>query len=57
LKLTKTVSGKQEEVKFEWDRGRLYDKMAVWILYEKCLEAVKARVTDIQKNRRYRGRP
>jgi len=31
--------------------------MACLVLYEKCLDAAKARVSDIQKNRRLRYRP
>ncbi len=35
----------------------MFDKLSVLILYEKCLEARKARVTDVHKNKRVRGRP
>ena len=57
LKVTKMNQGKAEEIKFEWDRSRVYDKMACLVLYEKCIDAARARVADIQKNRRLRYRP
>ena len=28
--------GKQEEVKFEWERERLFDKLACLVLMERC---------------------
>lgn len=57
LKLSKLVNGKNEEVKFDWQRLRVYDKLTCLVLYERCLDSVKAKVVDIQKNRRFRYRP
>nr|POE88077.1 dna topoisomerase 3 [Quercus suber] len=36
------------KVKFSWSRGHLFDRMAVVILYERCLVAKFARITKVQ---------
>lgn len=35
---------KVEEIKFEWDRERLFDKMTTLVLYERCLDASIAKI-------------
>jgi len=47
----------KEEVKFEWARHRIFDKLVGLVLYEKCLDAQQAKVIDVQTNRRTRYRP
>ncbi|CAH0049121.1 unnamed protein product [Clonostachys solani] len=47
IKVTHLREGKT--VNFNWARHRLFDRMAVVILYEKCLAAKKAKVTKVQK--------
>lgn len=47
LKVSKQVQGKVEETKFEWDRGRLFDKLCVMVILEKCYDTAKARVNDV----------
>ena len=37
-----------QEVSFAWDRVHLFDRMAVTILFERCLTARLARVTDMK---------
>jgi DNA topoisomerase-3 len=36
-------------VTFNWDRNRLFDRMAVVILFERCLVARVARVVSVAK--------
>lgn len=49
--------GEDSEFKFEWTRQRVFDKLACLVIYEKCMDAGKARVLDVVKTRRYRQRP
>lgn len=44
-------------VNFLWDRGHLFDRMAVTILYERCLFAKKAEVVKVQDKPTSRWRP
>ncbi len=44
-------------VVFNWDRHHLFDRMAVTILYERCLLAKKAEVTKVQEKPTSRWRP
>ncbi|CDW85516.1 dna topoisomerase [Stylonychia lemnae] len=57
LKISKRCPDKQEEVKFSWSRDRIFDKLTCLILHEKCLDHGRAKIIDINKNRRTRGRP
>ena len=34
---------------FNWDRHRLFDRMAVTVLFEKCLNSKTAKVTKVQE--------
>jgi len=45
------VMHKRDEinVSFNWDRYRLFDRMITVILFERCLVAKTARVTDVVK--------
>ena len=38
-----------KKVNFTWARNRLFDRMSAVILYERCLEAKKAKVTKVQE--------
>lgn len=38
-----------QKVNFSWARNRLFDRMSTLILYERCLEAKKAKVTKVQE--------
>jgi DNA topoisomerase III len=44
-------------VTFSWRRHRLFDRMAVIILFERCLTARVARITKLQKKPTSRRRP
>ncbi|TGZ83263.1 DNA topoisomerase III [Ascodesmis nigricans] len=44
-------------VTFNWDRNRLFDRMMVIVLFEKCLQAKKARVTKVQKKPTKKWKP
>lgn len=44
-------------VGFNWDRHRLFDRAAVTILYEKCLEAKFAKVTKVQEKPTKKWKP
>lgn len=56
LKYNKGQKG-QDEFKFEWARQRIFDKFTCIVLYERCLDSGKAKVTEIVKSTRYRARP
>lgn len=45
------------KVTFSWRRHRLFDRMAVVILFERCLTARLARITKLQKKPTSRWRP
>ncbi|KAF4121177.1 DNA topoisomerase III [Geosmithia morbida] len=47
IKLTHNRDG--QKVNFSWARNRLFDRMSTLILYERCLEAKKARVSKVQE--------
>lgn len=47
IKVMHTRDGKK--VNFTWARNRLFDRMSTVILYERCLEAKKAKVTKVQE--------
>ena len=38
-----------KKVNFSWARNRLFDRMSAVVLYERCLEAKKAKVTKVQE--------
>lgn len=44
-------------VHFSWARWRLFDRMAAVILYERCLAAVKAKVTKVEERPTKRYKP
>lgn len=44
-------------VTFSWRRHRLFDRMAVIILFERCLTARTARVSKVQKKPTSKWRP
>ncbi|CBZ54216.1 putative DNA topoisomerase III alpha [Neospora caninum Liverpool] len=44
-------------VDFTWDRQRLFDQLAVLVLYEMCLENPVATVTDVRGTERTKPRP
>jgi DNA topoisomerase III len=43
--------------KFTWHRGRLFDRLACIVLYERCLEQPQATVVDVQKKRKSKWKP
>ena len=45
------------DVNFLWNRHRLFDRMAVTILFERCITARLAKVTDIQQKPTSKWRP
>ena len=45
------------EVMFSWRRHRLFDRMSVVILFERCLTARIAKVTRLQKKPTSKWRP
>ena len=45
------------EVSFSWRRHRLFDRMSVVILFERCLMARTAKVTKLQKKPTSKWRP
>lgn len=45
------------KVNFNWKRVHLFDRMAVTILYERCLNARTAKVTKMQKRPTSKWRP
>ena len=45
------------DVTFLWQHHRLFDRMAVTILFERCLTARTAKVTKLQKKPTSRWRP
>ncbi|EHK41268.1 hypothetical protein TRIATDRAFT_249816 [Trichoderma atroviride IMI 206040] len=47
ISLTHNKDGKQ--VRFSWARNRLFDRMTAVLLYERCLDAKKAKVTKVQE--------
>lgn len=48
---------KRMTVSFSWDRSRLYDRLACFILYDICLEAEEAVVTRCQERPTSRRKP
>ena len=49
--------GNKLPVKFEWKRGRIFDELTTFIIYEMCVEAGKAKVTKVTKKDTIRRRP
>ncbi|KAL7920535.1 DNA topoisomerase [Trichoderma austrokoningii] len=47
IALTHNKDGKQ--VRFSWARNRLFDRVTAVLLYERCLDAKKAKVTKVQE--------
>ncbi|KAM0483260.1 hypothetical protein ACHAPX_002710 [Trichoderma viride] len=47
ISLTHNKEGKQ--VRFSWARNRLFDRMTAVLLYERCLDAKRAKVTKVQE--------
>lgn len=45
------------EVSFSWRRHRLFDRMSVVVLFERCLTARIAKVSKIQKKPTSKWRP
>ena len=45
------------EVPFSWRRHRLFDRMSVVVLFERCLTAGIAKVTKLQKKPTSKWRP
>lgn len=45
------------DVSFLWRRHRLFDRMAVTVLFERCLTARAARVSKLQKKPTSKWRP
>ncbi|KAH7135643.1 DNA topoisomerase 3-beta [Dendryphion nanum] len=45
------------DVKFSWRRGHLFDRLAVIVIYEKCLRAKTAKVTKMQKKPTKKWKP
>ncbi|KAF2712980.1 DNA topoisomerase 3-beta [Pleomassaria siparia CBS 279.74] len=45
------------QVKFSWARGHLFDRMAVTIIFEKCLIAKRAKVTKMTKKATKKWKP
>jgi DNA topoisomerase III len=45
------------DVKFNWRRGHLFDRMAVTIIFERCLMAKKAKVTKTTKKPTRKWKP
>ncbi|KAK1703790.1 DNA topoisomerase [Colletotrichum lupini] len=55
IKVMHSREGKK--VNFSWSRNRLFDRMSVVILYERCLNAKKARVTKVQEKPTRKWKP
>jgi DNA topoisomerase-3 len=51
------VDGPAISVVFNWARGHLFDRMAVVVLYERCLNAKTAKVTKMQKRPTSKWKP
>jgi DNA topoisomerase-3 len=53
------VTHKKDDIKvnFNWKRVHLFDRMAVTILFERCLQARIAKVTKMQKRPTSKWRP
>ena len=47
----------ETEVTFSWRRHRLFDRMSVVVLFERCLTARLAKVTKLQKKPTSKWRP
>lgn len=45
------------KVNFNWSRNRLFDRLSVFIFYERCLAAKIARVTDIKEKQTKKWKP
>jgi DNA topoisomerase III len=45
------------DVNFNWARGHLFDRMAVTLLFERCLQGKTAKVTKMQKKPTSKWRP
>jgi DNA topoisomerase III len=44
-------------VNFNWDRHRLFDRMTVTVLFEKCIDSRTAKVTKIQQKPTSKWKP
>jgi DNA topoisomerase-3 len=49
--------GNLRSINFTWKRGRLYDRQFTLVLYESCLEAGEATVTQLRGNAKNKWRP
>ncbi|GKT80915.1 DNA topoisomerase [Colletotrichum tofieldiae] len=55
IKVMHSREGKK--VNFNWSRNRLFDRMSVVILYERCIKAKKAKVTKVQEKPTRKWKP
>ncbi|TDZ68255.1 DNA topoisomerase 3 [Colletotrichum trifolii] len=55
IKVIQSREGKKAN--FSWSRNRLFDRMAVIILYERCIRAKKAKVTKVQEKPTRKWKP
>ncbi|TID01500.1 DNA topoisomerase 3 [Colletotrichum higginsianum] len=55
IKVMHSREGKK--VNFNWSRNRLFDRMSVIILYERCIRANKATVTKVQEKPTRKWKP
>ncbi|KAF6837346.1 DNA topoisomerase [Colletotrichum plurivorum] len=55
IKVMHSRDGKKAN--FSWSRNRLFDRMSVIILYERCIRAKKAKVTKIQEKPTRKWKP
>ncbi|KAJ0336259.1 hypothetical protein COL922a_008164 [Colletotrichum nupharicola] len=46
-----------KKANFSWSRNRLFDRMSVVILYERCIRAKKAKVTKVQEKATRKWKP
>lgn len=46
-----------KKANFSWSRNRLFDRMSVIILYERCIRAKKAKVTKVQEKPTRKWKP
>ncbi|ROT35700.1 DNA topoisomerase [Sodiomyces alkalinus F11] len=44
-----THTRENKKVRFSWDRNRLFDRLSVTVLFERCLRAKTAKVTKVQE--------
>lgn len=56
-RLKREMGGRMLEVKFEWDRGKLFDQHAACVLMEVCKEAKNAKVLKVVKKAATKRKP